>query len=250
MYEREMKIAIQAVKKAEPTFRKYFGTKTKVQTKEGNYRNVVSYADKKIEIDTKKFLLKKFPQYGFIGEEYGSFNPKAKFVWVLDAIDGTSNYLYGIADCPISLGLLEDNKPVVGVVFAPLLNKLYTGVRGKGAWLNGKKIHISKTGDLKMAFGCLGWARDLNWATEIFPKIIHKIFKLRVLGSGALGLCNVARGSYDFYLTVHLEVWDYAAAQVILEEAGGVLLQSKKPRMQIAANKSLATKLLRMLSSS
>ena len=93
MYEKELKIAIEAVKKAEPTFRKYFGTKTKVQTKEGNYRNLVSFADKKIETDIKKFLLNRFPQYGFIGEEYGGFNSNAEFVLVLDAIDGNSNYL-------------------------------------------------------------------------------------------------------------------------------------------------------------
>lgn len=250
MFEKELKIAQEAVKKAEPTFRKYFGTKTKVKTKEGNYRNLVSYADKKIETDIKKFLFKKFPQYGFIGEEFGSFNHQAEYVWVLDAIDGTSNYLQGIPDSPISLGLLKNKKPTVGVVFAPQLNKLYTGISKKGAWLNGKKIKVAKVTDPKMAFTCLGWARNLDWAAKIFPKILPKTLKLRVLGSNALALCNVASGSYDAYVTVHMDIWDYAAAQVILEEAGGKLLVSKKPRLQIAANKTLAKRLLKLLSSS
>ncbi|MBI2637602.1 MAG: hypothetical protein HYW88_01755, partial [Candidatus Sungbacteria bacterium] len=115
MYQKELQIAIQAVKKSEPTFRKYFGTKTKVQKKGGNYRNLVSYADKKIEVDIKKFLMKIFPSYGFIGEENGGFNSKAEFVWALDPIDGTTNYLQGLPYCAISLALLRQGKPIVGV---------------------------------------------------------------------------------------------------------------------------------------
>src|SRR3989344_2517920 len=95
MYERELQIAIQAVKKAEPVFRKYFGTKPKVQSKGGDFRNIVSFVDRAIEKQLKDFLLKNSPNYGFVGEESGEINRGANFVWVVDPIDGTTNYIYG-----------------------------------------------------------------------------------------------------------------------------------------------------------
>lgn len=248
MYERELKIATQAVKRAEPTFRKYFGTKTKVEMKEGNYRDLVSDADKKIQQDIKKFLFKKFSTFGFIGEEQKNGTQKNEYIWVLDPIDGTTNYLQGSPNCAISLALLKKGKPVVGIVYAPFLNQMFIAKKGGGSWLNKKKLNVGKIKDIKMAFGCLGWARDLNFAKRIFNKFIPKVLKLRVLGSSALGICYVAQGSYDFYVVTKMDLWDYTAAQIILEEAGGKLILSKKPQLQIAANKILAKKLTALLS--
>lgn len=243
MYEKELKIAIQAVKKAEKTFRRYHGTKTKVQIKGGNYRDLVSYADKKIEHDTKRFLLKKFPSYGFLGEESGTTNEAAEFVWVLDPIDGTTNYLQGLPDCAISLALLKNEKPVVGVVSAPFVSRFYTARYHGGAQLNGKKIKTSKVSQPALAFGSIGWGRNVKFAIKTVPKFLLRIRKLRVPGSAALGLCYVAEGAYDFFLDPSIKIWDYAAAQIIIEEAGGTFLQISKPRLSIAANKKLATDL-------
>jgi myo-inositol-1(or 4)-monophosphatase len=247
MYEKELKIAIQAVKKAEKTFRRYHGTKTKVEMKEGSYLNLVSYADKKIEADTKKFLLKRFPRYGFIGEEYGNTNEKAEYVWAFDPIDGTTNYLQGLPDCAISLALLKKNNPVVGVVSAPFVFRFYSARYHGGATLNGKKITTSNVRKPAKAFGSMGWGRDTEFARKLFPKLLPKIRKMRVPGSVALGLCYVAEGAYDFFIDKSMKIWDYAASQIILSEAGAKLLISKKPKLQIAANPLLTKTFFRLL---
>ncbi len=247
MYEKELQIATQAVKKAEPTFRKYFGTKTQVKKKGGNPLDLVSYADKKIEKEIRDFLFKKFPAYGFIGEESGHFNSNAKLIWTLDPIDGTANYLQGLSYCATSLALLQNGKPVVGVISAPILGLLYTGSYKNGSWLNGTKLNAAKEQEIKNAFGTIGWGRDVQFGVKIIPKILPKIRKLRVPGSAVLSICYVAQGIFDFYVHKRMNIWDYAAGQIIVEEAGGIFLETKKPQIQIAGNKILVPKLLKLL---
>lgn len=249
MYEKELKLAISAVKKAEKTFRKYFGTKTKVEHKNNNPRDLVSFADKKIERDIKKNLIKEFPHYGFIGEESGLMNPNAEYKWVLDPIDGTSNYLQGSSDCAISLALIKNNEPVVGVVLEPILEHLYTARKNAGAKMNGKTIHVSPISDPKKAYGSFGWGRDRNFAKKMFPKLVPVVGKMRVLGSAAVTLCDVAQGVSDFLIGSGMKIWDYAASQIILEEAGGIFINSEKPAIQIAANPVLSKKLLKLAKS-
>lgn len=244
MYEKELKIAIQAVKRSEKTFRKYFGTKTQVAMKNRNPLDLVSYADKQIEREIKTFLKKSFPTYGFIGEEHGHTNSKAEFVWALDPIDGTANYLQGIPYCAISLGLLKNNKPVVGVVSAPLLNHFYTAALGGKARSNGKIIKSSRVTKFEDSFGTLGWGRDRAFGIKWLPRLLKKIRKMRVPGSAAIGFCYVAQGLYDFQVHAILNVWDYAAGQIILEESGAEFINTEK--IQIAANKVLAGKLFKL----
>ena len=249
MYQKELQIAIRAVKKSESTFRKYFGTRTKVEIKDGNYRDLVSYADKKIEKDIKKILARNFSKYGFIGEESGIINLNAKYKWVLDPIDGTTNYLQGSPDCAISLALMKNDSPIVGVIYEPILGYLYAARKKAGATMNGKKIKVSNIHDLKTAYGSFGWGRDINFAKKMFPKLVPVVGKMRVLGSAVVTLCNVAKGISDFLIGSGMKVWDYAAAQIILEEAGGVFINSEKPALQIAANPILAKKLFKLAKS-
>jgi myo-inositol-1(or 4)-monophosphatase len=246
MYEKELRLAMQAVKIAEKTFKQYYGTQTQVKIKDNNYRNLVSIADKKIERQIKTFLQKKFPDYGFIGEEYGNKNIKNDFVWALDPIDGTTNYLHGLPDCAISLGLLHKNKTVVGVILAPYVNRFYTAQKGKGAFLNGKKIKVSDVKNVKMAFGSMGWGRNIEHALFYLPRIIPHILKFRVPGSAALGLAYVAQGSYDFFLDKSMKIWDWAAGRAILEEAGGIFTMSPKGTY-VCSNKKIALPLMNFI---
>src|SRR3989344_2463648 len=159
-FDKELKIAVAAVKKSEKTFRKYFGTKIKTKIKEGDYRNLVSYADTKIESDIIKFVSRHFPHHAFHAEESGASGKNSKFLWVLDPIDGTNNYLQGVPECGIALGLLKNGQPVVSVVSFPILNKLYTASLTDKSKLNGKTIKVSKTKEVKHAFGSLAWGRN------------------------------------------------------------------------------------------
>ena len=247
LYKKELAAALEAVQRSEQTFRKYFRTRTKVEKKHGNYRDLVSYADKKIESDIHSYLLKKFPSHGFIGEEGGNVRQDARYVWVADPIDGTSNYLQGVKSCGICLAMLEYKKPVVGVVSAPMLGELYAACNGGGATVNGVHIRASRTRSIAQAFGAFGWGRNRSLGKSLAAKLLSEVFKLRVLGSSALSLCYVACGTYDFAVQADMNLWDYAAAQVVLEEAGGKLIQVEGRAHAIAANPLLAAKLKKFL---
>ncbi len=248
MYEKQLKIAIAAVKASEKTFRKYFGTKTKLQNKSGDFRNLVSLADKTIEKEIRKYILTKFPKHGFVGEENGSVNRKAEFKWVLDPIDGTSNYINGLSSCVISLALLKKEKTVLAVVYVPMLRELYTAILGQGALCNGQPVRVSNKTDLHLGFGALGWSRDIKFAVRLFSKLLPKVLSLRVAGSGTFTLCNVAKGNYDFFVGKgNPAIWDIVAGELIVKEAGGAVVNlKKKPPIQIAANKMLAAKIFKL----
>jgi len=246
MYERELKIAIQAVKKSAITFRKYFGLKTNVRIKRGDYRNLVSLADTKIENEISKFMAGHFPDHGFHGEETGLARGDSKFVWVLDPVDGTTNYIQGHPECVISLALLKEGKPVVGVVYAPVLGELYTATLGGGAECNGKKISVSNVKEIKKSFVALAWAKNLDFAVRMFPRILPNILTLRVAGSATLAFCYIARGTYDFFFgRSGGPIWDTAAGEIMIREAGGETLYLPSG-IQIAANKVLAAKLFEL----
>lgn len=223
MYEKELRAAAQAAKLAEKTFRRYYGTKTQVRVKDKNYRNLVSLADKKIEKDIKAFLQKRFPGYGFMGEEYGAKNPSAEYLWVLDPIDGTTNYIQGIPYCCISLALCHRSKPIVGTVYGPLMRELYTARVHHGAYCNGMRIRVSQTRTLTRAFGALSWGKDNNFGSRMAQKFTLVARKIRVMGSSALAGCQVASGKFDFIADGlgGMGFWDVAAASLIVKEAGG-----------------------------
>ena len=244
MYEKELKIAIAAVKASEKTFRRYFGTKTKVQIKNDDYRNIATLADRKIEKDIKSFLSLRFPEYGFIGEENGHFRTRSPFLWVLDPVDGTTNFVHGHPECAISLALLKNKQPVLAVVSAPLLNEFYVARLGSGASLNGKKLRVSKIADVKTSYGAIGWSRNLNFAVWLFSKILKHITTTRVAGSGTIALCYVAKGTYDFFVgRGGSQIWDTAAGELIVKEAGGRFYQDSK--IEIAVNSFLSAKLFK-----
>src|SRR3989344_292600 len=188
MYTKELKIAVAAVKNSEKTFRKYFATRTKIEIKDGDYRNVASHADRKIEQDIKSFLYKHFPGYGFLGEESGHSPTNSPYCWILDPIDGTNNYLQGNAECVISLCLQKNGETVLAAVYAPMLNELYTARAGKGAECNGKRIRISQKKEIKTSFGALGWSRDVRFGIKMFTKLIPLVLTLRIAGSGTYAL--------------------------------------------------------------
>lgn len=239
-YRNELVAAQRAVAASEATFRRYFGTRTDVRRKRGNPRDIVSYADKKIEHDIRGFLLKRFPHHGFVGEEGDDVRAHARFVWAIDPIDGTSNYVQGEKACAICVGLLDRSRPCVGVVAAPMAGEWFAARRAGGATLNGKRIAVVKKRGIEGAFTAFGWGHDRVLGRWMFGKLLGRVYKLRVVGSAALSLCYVARGTYDAAVLKDMKIWDYAAAEVIVRESGGVLLPVGRSDILVAANKPLA----------
>ena len=178
-------------------------------------------ADGAVEAFLSGELARLFPEDGFQGEETGSARP-GTLTWVIDPIDGTANYARGGARWCVSIGLIDADQALLGVLVAPVLGETFTACKGLGATLNGRAIHAADTTDPGRATIEVGWSpRRPN---AVFQGIVSRVMAqgatVRAGGSGALGLADVAAGRLDGYLEAHINLWDVAAALVILSEAG------------------------------
>ncbi len=248
-----LKIAIQAAKACGPMFKKTFGNAPGVTSKNNDPANLVTETDKAIELKIRKMLNKNFPSHKIIGEEFSKdVVGKKDFVWAIDPIDGTTNYIHGLPFCCISIGLWDGQGPLVAALYNPLLKQLFTAIRGKGAWLNQKPIKTSNQKKLKDAFGALGWM-NMDDGIKLFADIVKNSRRPRVLASSALQICLVASGNLDYYATTDVKIWDFAAAVLVLTEAGGQVsdLRGRRPGLKtekiVASNGKIHSQLLKAL---
>jgi myo-inositol-1(or 4)-monophosphatase len=181
-------------------------------------------ADGATEAFVSRALAEAFPEDGFQGEETGK-GRAGRLRWVLDPIDGTSNFARGADRWCVSLGLIEDRTALAGVIVAPALRETFAARQGGGATLNGEPIRAAATDDLGRAIVEVGWSpRRPN---ERYWKLVADVMTAGAVarggGSGAMGLADVAAGRLDAYVEVHINLWDVAAALSILSEAGAVV---------------------------
>jgi myo-inositol-1(or 4)-monophosphatase len=181
----------------------------------------VTEADNAVERFLSGELAAAFPEDGFQGEE-GGIARAGPLRWVVDPIDGTANFARGAGRFCVSLGCMQGNIPLIGVIAAPAQRETVWASRGGGAWLNGDAIHAADTSAVSQAIMELGWSRRRSNADylKLCERILADGTGLRRGGSGALGLLDVAIGRVDGYAELHLNLWDVAAALVILREAG------------------------------
>ncbi len=165
-----------------------------------------------------------YPADGFQGEEGGRAR-SGTLRWVVDPIDGTANFMRGGKRFCVSLGCLEGDTPLLGVIVAPALGETFAGCLGLGATLNGEPIRAAETTDLARATVEFGWSR--RYPREAFVALTDRVIAAGVMprlnGSGALGLADVAAGRSDAYVELHINLWDVAAALPILGEAGATV---------------------------
>lgn len=146
--------------------------------------------------------------------------------FIIDPIDGTTNFVHRLEHCCVSIGLSVGGQVVVGVVFNPILNELFTAIKGQGAKLNGEAIHVHQTQDLQKALVASGFPYDRDDATldhvlANIKTVLQHCRAVRRLGSAALDMCYVARGTFDLYYEAGVHAWDIAAGSLIVTEAGG-----------------------------
>jgi len=197
--------------------------------------------DIKLELDVRcqkrieKVLRRSFPTVAILGEEGVLGDTQAARRWVVDPIDGTVNFTYGIPHCCVSIALqqrrsgtrksrVEDYQTVVGVVYDPFCDELWTAIQGQPARLNGRIIRASQRRRLDEAIVSLGFAKQtssLNRMLPVLNQLIHRVRKIRIMGAAALAMVYVASGRLDAYLEYGLRLWDIAAGGLILECAGG-----------------------------
>jgi myo-inositol-1(or 4)-monophosphatase len=188
------------------------------------HQDFLTEVDGEVERFIVEALAKLFPRDGFLGEEGG---PQAQSgagdgTWIIDPIDGTANFARGITHFCISIGYFRAGRPEVGVIVAPMRDEVYAGAIGRGATLNGVPLAAATTARLDEASVELGW--NTRRTTADYLKLLHPLLdaglSVRRLGSGALGIVDVAVGRSDGYIETHINAWDVAAALVIAAEAG------------------------------
>ncbi len=195
----------------------------------GSNVNLVTKYDKRIQDFLVDELSKAVPNATFIGEE-GNDNKELKdgYCFIIDPIDGTTNFIKGFKHSAISVGLAKDKELYIGVVLDPDRNDIYYAQRGKGAYLNGKAIHVSDN-DLSnslVEFGTCPYERELAHETfELTEKVFQRCIEVRRCGTAALDICYVACGKADLYYELILRPWDWAGATMVLLEAGGIACQ-------------------------
>ena len=216
---KELDFAIKVSKEAGKIMLHYRG---RAKTKFKKDLSIVTEADTAVEKFVRKQIKKEFPSHNILGEEFGGSIGKG-YVWVIDPIDGTTNYSRGGSLFSISLALMKNKKLVCGVVYAPALNELYYASRGKGSFLNGREIKSSNK-KLSESIVSIGFAirRDIAKGKKIIKLLFPpRVYRFRINESAALSLCYVASGKYDACIDPSLNLWDIAAGALIIEEAGG-----------------------------
>jgi len=189
--------------------------------------NLVTNFDKRSQDIIHRSLLSVFPEHDIIAEEGLKENRGSEFKWIVDPIDGTTNYAHKFPVFGISIALTQKNKILVGLVFDPMRNEMFTAKRGKGAFLNHKKIKVSLVSDLDKSLLATGFPYDIRESPlnnlDHFSNFAVRCQAIRRCGSAALDLCYVACGRVDGFWELKLSPWDTAAGALIVEEAGGCI---------------------------
>ena len=233
---------IKACEKASKILIRDFGEIEKLQVSEKGPSDFVTNSDLKTEKIIIEELSKGRPDYSIISEESGVKNNKdSKNTWIIDPIDGTINFLHGVPHFATSMALKHNNEIVSGLIFDPIKNEMFYAEKNNGAYLNNKRIRVSKKNDM----------RECLFATSgVIEKKME--FSYRKSGSAALDMAYIACGRYDGYFQKNLNLWDVAAGLILVEEAGGIInkidLNNYKGLKIIASSPNINNKLMDKIS--
>lgn len=189
--------------------------------------NFVTQFDVEVQNFIKSELKNKFPEAAFMGEEDGeNVYVDSELIFIADPIDGTTNFIRDFKHSCVSIALLKNGKPYIGVVYDPYLGEMFTAELGRGAFLNDRKIHVSDGGldNALVSFGTAPYYPEFKETTfDTAMKVFGLAADLRRCGSSALDICYVAAGRTDLYFEYIISPWDFAASSLILCEAGGII---------------------------
>lgn len=239
------KVAVEAAVKAGTFVRKNVGRVKKVHYK--GEINVVTDIDKKAEALIVSTIRRHYPEHDFLAEE-GTYPEKySDYTWVIDPLDGTTNFLHSFPFYCVSVALAYKGRILAGAVYDPTREELFFAEKGKGAFLNKKRIHVSKIRNMKKALLATGFAYDIREAAnnniDNFEKFLKSAQAVRRAGSAAIDMCYVACGRFDGFWEMGLHPWDTAAALLITEEAGGKVTRMDGTKYNIHDTDTLASNL-------
>jgi myo-inositol-1(or 4)-monophosphatase len=241
--DNHLAIAIQAVRESGAIQREWLGKDKKVELK--GEINLVTEVDRICEQRIIEIIKEAHPQHNILSEETPMPEGSSSFRWIIDPLDGTTNYAHGYPFFCTSIALELEGEIVLGVIYDPLLDELFTAQQGEGAFLNGERIAVSATERLTEALICTGFPYDLRESPvnnlDHFNHFIMEARAIRRDGSAALDLCYVAAGRFDGFWELKLYPWDVAAGKLLVEEAGGVVTDFEGGPLDIYGQKTLAS---------
>ena len=221
-----LEVAINAVQEAEKVVMSYYGKEKIIQNK-GEF-DLVTKVDVESENKIVDVIKNRFPEHGFILEESDNFNESSEYVWIIDPIDGTTSFAHNYPMFSISIALFKNKEPLLGVVSVPYLKEIFHAEKGMGAFLNNKKVSVSKNQSLKTSIVATGFPyTERKKIIKYLTKVAEVAQGIRRSGSAAVDVCYVACGRLDAYYELGLKIMDTAAAQLILNEAGGKITDFK-----------------------
>jgi len=233
---------LEALEKAGKIIRANFGKEQRI-TKKGKF-NLVTEIDKASEKAVVGLIQKRFPDHSILAEESPEVTGSG-CRWIIDPIDGTTNFAHGFPTVSVSIGFEKDGRLEMGGVWDPFRKELFFAVRGHGATLSGKRIRVSKTKTLEDSLLATGFPYDRNLSPDGYLAMLRvfltRIQGIRRGGSAAIDLCYVACGRFDGYYEMKLQPWDKAAGMMIVKEAGGKLTDFSGSPLTITGLQNLAT---------
>ncbi|MFT3789775.1 MAG: inositol monophosphatase family protein [Rudaea sp.] len=218
-------VAVKAARAAGNVILRHLNRVEGLAVEEKSRHDYVSEVDKLAEAEIIKELRRAYPDHGFLGEESGATGKGKDKVWIIDPLDGTHNYLRGFPHFCVSIGFRDHGDLVYGVVYDPLRDEMFTASKGDGAFLNDRRIRVTKRESLAGALLCTGFPyrqrRHLDAQLEMTRALLAEAEDIRRTGSAALDLAYVAAGRLDGFFEIGLNPWDMAAGVLLVREAGG-----------------------------
>ncbi|HOK55723.1 MAG TPA: inositol monophosphatase [bacterium] len=191
------------------------------------------------DIETEKIIVenikKIFPEDSFLCEERGIDRKNKDNLWIIDPLDGSLNFSRGIPHFCISIAF-NGKKEKFGIVYDFVREEIFTGIEGKGAYLNGKIINVSKTDKIEesiLSIGFMSGEEEIEYGLRILKEMGRKVKKIRMFGSASLDLCYLASGRIDLLIHLNLKKWDYEGGRIILKEAGGIFKKEKINNIEV-----------------
>ncbi|MFI5236503.1 MAG: inositol monophosphatase family protein [Ignavibacteriales bacterium] len=235
---------IEISKEAGELIRNDFGKTHSIEFKT-NELNLVTETDKASEKLITDFIRKKFPSHGILAEEGSDVNKTAEYLWVIDPLDGTTNFAHGLPIFSVSIGLMKNGETIAGVINDVNRNIIYSAEKNNGSFANGIKINVSTNSNLAHSLLVTGFPYNVkenpDKAFERFIEFLKSARAIRRLGSAAIDFCYVASGVFDGFWEVSLHPWDICAGKLLVEEAGGFVTDFDGKKIDIYSKRILCS---------
>ena len=251
-------VMVKACRKASKTLIRDFGEIENLQVSLKGPGDFVTNCDKKIEKILIDEFLKARPNYSILSEEIGEINNDDSFKWIIDPIDGTSNFLHGVPHFAISVGLEHNKEIICGIIYDPIKDEMFAAEKGNGSYLNNQRMRVSSRSKLEDCMIFTGGPRRESKNREVALKEYYKfsskvLIPIRKLGSGALDMAYVAAGRCDGFWSRDLNYWDIAAGIILVKEAGGFVTdfegknEYKQNKTILASNEKINKEMIEVL---